>query len=236
MEIFWRLLLGHLLADFTFQTNFISRWKRASLWGMLAHCAIHSVICAVLTWPYLGECWVSVGVLHLQGWVCILALGAAHFLEDQWRVMDVFKHQASDNTAHFVWDQVIHVALLFAVAPLGLSSSAGVLIPERWPVLACLAVFLTHAASVTEYFLERDLFASAAPDFDEKYLGMMERLVLGLCFLLPQNGWLLAAPLWLAAMCALRARRLLDLSWFSLAFGSAASISCGLLARLIYYS
>ena len=43
MVIFWRLLLGHLLADFTFQSNFINAWKRKSIWGMLGHCAMHPI-------------------------------------------------------------------------------------------------------------------------------------------------------------------------------------------------
>ena len=44
-------------------------------------------------------------------------------------------------------------------------------------------------------------------------------LVPGQIFFLPQNGWILAAPVWLAVMALLRSRRLLDLSWFSLGSG-----------------
>jgi hypothetical protein len=108
--------------------------------------------------------------------------------------------------------------------------------PEKWPVLGCLAVLLTHMTTVTNYFLEKDIYGAEYPGFDEKYLGMAERLVLGLSFLLPQNGWLLVAPVWLAGMGLLRSRRLLDLSWFSLGFGGVMSVVCGILARAVYYS
>ncbi|MDD5657223.1 MAG: DUF3307 domain-containing protein [Elusimicrobia bacterium] len=234
MAIFWRLLLGHLLADFTLQTNFINRWKRSSLVGMLAHCVMHPVCCAALTWPYLGETWSVLGELPLPGWACVLLLFAVHFLADQWRVMMIFKHKAPDNTLSFVWDQVIHGAVIFALFPLGPGSGlfAG---PERWPVLACLLIFLTDACAVTLYFLEKDLYGTGFPRFDEKLVGMLERLVLALCFLLPRGGWLTAAPLWLAVMFGLRARRLLDLTWFSLGFGAVAGVLGGLFARAAYF-
>jgi hypothetical protein len=234
MDIFWRLLFGHLLADFTLQTNFINRWKRSSVWGMLAHCAVHPVCYVLLTFNSLGEDWVSLGSLPLRGWACIIILFVAHFMEDQWRVTSIFRYKTPDNTIYFLWDQAIHAAIIFAVVPLGLAG--GPLVPEKWPVLGCLAVFLTHTTTVAAYFLEKDIYGGVYPGFDEKYLGIVERLVLGLSFLLPQNGWLLVAPLWLAVMCVLRAKRLLDLSWFSFVFGSIASISCGICARILYYS
>jgi hypothetical protein len=235
MDIFWRLLFGHLLADFTLQTNFINRWKRGSPWGMLAHCAIHPVCYILLTFRSLGESWVALGPLPLKGWVCVLILFGAHYLEDEWRVTTIFKYKTPDNTLYFLWDQVIHAALIFAVSPMGLGSGEP-LVPAKWPVLGCLAVLLTHMTTVTTYFLEKDIYGGSYPGFDEKYLGMTERLVLALCFLLPQNGWLLVAPVWLASMAFLRGRRLLDLSWFSFGFGAAVSVFCGLFARVVYYS
>ena len=235
MDIFWRLLFGHFLADFTLQTNFINRWKRSSFWGMAAHCAVHPICYILLTWNSLGECWVAVGPLQLKGWACILILFAAHFIEDEWRVTTIFKYRTHDNTIYFLWDQIIHAAIIFAVVPLS-PSGGEPLVPERWPMLGCLAVLLTHATTVATYFLEKDIFGSEYPGFDEKCLGMAERLVLGMCFLLPQNGWMVAAPFWLLVMGVLRARRLLDLSWFSFGFGAAVSIACGLCAHAVYYS
>ncbi len=79
MDIFWRLLFGHLVADFTLQTNFIVRWKRSSPWGMLVHCLIHPACYVLLTFRSLGEVWVSAGSLPLPGWACVLLLFAAHF-------------------------------------------------------------------------------------------------------------------------------------------------------------
>jgi hypothetical protein len=236
MLIFWRLLLGHLLADFTFQTNFINDWKRKSLWGMLLHCAMHPLFYVLLTWPYLRDTWVSWGPLKLQGWVCVLLVFVVHFIEDQWRVFSIFKHNAPDNTLYFIWDQVIHYAVIFAVIPEGLRGPNVTLIPEIWPFMGCLFVLVTHASTVFVYFIEKDLYGRVFPESQEKWLTMTERLVLALVFLLPGNGFPILALAWLAVMHFVRSRRYLDLSWFSFYIGGAMACACGLAARFVYYS
>lgn len=82
MEIFWRLMFGHLLADFTFQTNFINRWKRTSMAGLLVHCLMHPAFYLVLCWPFLGQYWVDHPWLRLNGWSCVAIVFVLHFLED----------------------------------------------------------------------------------------------------------------------------------------------------------
>lgn len=236
MLIFWRLLFGHLLADFTFQTNYINYWKRTSFWGMVAHCAMHPLAYIVLAWPYLGDTWIKTSFLQLEGWACILIVFIVHFIEDEWRVFTIFKYNTPDNTLYFLWDQFIHYAVIFSVIPVGLSPTLAGLFPESWPILGCLFVAVTHGTTVLIYFLEKDFYGIDFPAFEEKYLGMAERLVLALVFLLPSNGWLVAAPVWLAVMYVVRAKRMLDFSWFSYYFGAAGSIACGLFARFIYYS
>ena len=135
MEIFWRLVLGHLIGDFTLQTNHIAGWKRTSLTGMIVHCAIHPVIYSVLLWKYMGLTWLSIGRVAFTGWVCVFIIFAAHFVEDQWRVWSVLRRNAPDNTFFYVWDQVIHYAVLFAMAPAmeGASGKFGIL---KYPPIA----------------------------------------------------------------------------------------------------
>lgn len=235
MLIFWRLLFGHMLADFTLQTNFINHWKRTSFWGMVAHCATHPLAYALLTWPYLKDVWIDTPFIQLQGWVCVLIVFVLHFIEDEWRVFTIFKYNTPDNTLYFLWDQIIHYAVIFAVIPMSLANQETSLFPESWPILGCLFVAVTHASTVFIYFIEKDLYGVEYPRFQEKYLGMAERLVLALTFLIPAHGWLAAAPAWLGLTYYVRARRLLDLSWFSYYLGAAISVICGLLARLIYF-
>lgn len=238
MEILWRLTLGHLLADFTFQTNYINSWKRRSLSGLLVHCGMHPLFYLVLCWPYLGETWVQTSRFALGGWACLGIIFVAHFVEDWWRVFAINHHGMPDNTLFFLWDQVIHYAVIVAVAPMA-AREAGVhgFFPEKWPVLACLFVLTTHANTVLVYFVEKDLHGTQYPGDDEKYLAMAERLVLALCFLFPSAaGAALLAAAWLGVMLWLRRRRLFDLTTFSFYAGSLTAGLCGLAARFVYYS
>ncbi|MCX5789003.1 MAG: DUF3307 domain-containing protein [Elusimicrobia bacterium] len=235
MVILWRLMLGHLLADFTFQSNFINAWKRKSIWGMLAHCAMHPVAYIAFTYPYLNEMWVDTPWIRLQGWTCILLIFFLHFIEDEWRVFTIFKFKLADNFLYFAWDQVIHYAVIFMFFPVRMGDSA-LWVPEKWPVLACLFIMVTHFSTVFIYFLEKDLFAGYFPDFDEKYLTMAERLVLALCFLLPGWWFMPVVGVWVGNMAYLRHKRLMDFSWFSFYAGGTLAALCGWGARLVYYS
>ncbi len=237
MEIFWRLMFGHLLADFTFQTNFINRWKRTSLYGLLAHCLMHPAFYVALCWPYLGERWIDNSFARLNGWACILIVFVTHLLEDWWRVFTIAHYGMPDNTVFLLWDQIIHYSVIFAVAPLAMAIAGNTsFFPEKWPVLGCLFVLITHGCTILVYFLEKDLHGVGFPGASEKYLAMAERLVLGLCFLFPSAAGAAAlAVAWLGAMVFLRRRRLFDLTAFSFYLGAFLSAACGLAARAVYY-
>ncbi|MBI3564921.1 MAG: DUF3307 domain-containing protein [Elusimicrobia bacterium] len=237
MEIFWRLMFGHLLADFTFQTNFINRWKRTSMAGLLVHCLMHPAFYLVLCWPFLGQYWVDHPWLRLNGWSCVALVFVLHFLEDWWRVYTIFRYGMPDNTLFFAWDQIIHYSVIFAVAPMAASSAATTgWFPEKWTVLGCLFVLVTHACTVLVYFVEKDLHGAEYPGFDEKHLAMAERLVLALCFLFPSPaGAAVLSAAWLGVMFYLRRRRIFDLTAFTFYVGAALSVVCGLAARAVYY-
>lgn len=236
MVIFWRLMFGHLLADFTLQTNFINRWKRSSIWGMVAHCATHPLVYLALTWPYVNDIWFTAGPVRFNGWWSIFVIFALHFVEDYWRVFTIFKYNTPDNTLYFFWDQAIHYAVIFMMVPIGLQNPGGSLLPEKWPILGCLFVLITHACTVLVYFIEKDLYNRLYPGDEEKYLTMAERVVLALFMMVPGNAFVLLSLAWLSFMHWIRAKRVLDLSWFSFWLGSLVTVLCGLAARVIYYS
>ena len=238
MAIFWRLMFGHLLADFTFQTNFINRWKRINFIGLLVHCLMHPVFYIVLCWPYLNENWVENKLFHLNGWACLFVIFVTHFLEDWWRVYTIRRYGMPDNTFFFIWDQVIHYSVIFAVAPMAIANATSLgFFPEKWPALGCLFVLITHGCTVVIYFLEKDFHGAAYPGFDEKHLAMAERLVLALCLLFPSAyGAAILAAGWLGVMFFLRRKRMFDLTAFTFYLGTALSILCGLAARAIYYT
>jgi hypothetical protein len=235
MEIFWRVLLGHFLADFTFQTNWINAVKRSSIWGMILHAGMHPVLYAVLAWPYLDRLWVNTRLLQMTGWTCVMALFIIHFLEDEWRVFTIDKFHAADNTLFFTWDQVIHYASIVLLVPLGADAGPGAF-PEKWPVIAILFILATHFTTVLIYFLEKDLWGGAFPGDTEKYLGIAERLVVTMSFLLPGQWWVPVTGCWAAYRLMLRRKRIQDFTWLNFSVSGSMALLCGLGARVVYYS
>ncbi len=235
MQLFWRLLAGHLLADFTLQTDKINAWKRRSTLGLLAHAGIHPLVNGLLVAPYLNRVWARVGEVDLNGWACVLILFLLHFVEDKWRVHSIHKRGSADSTLFFLWDQLFHVASIAILFPV-LSTGPGSWVPERWPILLCLGVAVTHFCTVLIYFIEKDLWGASFPGFDEKYVTMAERLVLALLIMLPGPAGLPLAAAWIAAMGGLRRVRVLDYSFFGLWLGVAFSIPAGLAAKALLYA
>ncbi len=264
MEIFWRLVLGHLIGDFTLQTNYIAAWKRRNIWGLMAHCGIHPIIYAVLCARYLNSVWMEVGPIQLTGTTCIFIIFITHLIEDEWRIWSVLKKGAPDNTFFYLWDQVIHYAVLFAISPVveGATSKFGILYyppianilaaelapemgvwdrfinivhNEQWVFVGMLLVIVTHFTTVTIYFIEKDFFGGDYPAPQEKYISMAERLLVMSCFLLPGLWMLSVVAVWLARAFIYKVRRVYNFSWTSILIGNITAVFCGLIARAIIY-
>lgn len=232
MEVFWRLLFGHLLADFTLQSNAIAAWKRRNIWGMLFHVTIHPVLYVALTWPYINDVWVRFGWVELNGWSCVLLTYVLHLFEDEWRIWSVLKRGAPDNAVLYFWDQIIHAVVLLAIFP-----PREKVMESLWPVLGCLFVVVTHFGTVSIYFIEKDFFGKDYPRTSEKYTAMFGRLLVSLALILPGRGWLFVVPIWIGHEVWHRCVRRFESTWLGHLLGQGVAVGCGLLARwLIYYS
>jgi hypothetical protein len=216
LTIFWRLVLAHLLADFTLQTNRVAAWKRESLWGTIMHSAIFGVCALALCWPYTTALWhLYFGHIVLRGWAIILILMMLHFAEDQWRVSAIVKHTKEDSLAFFVWDQGFHIGTIFLLSP------AVVAPVEKWVMLAILAIFVTHFSAILIYYLERFKAGEAQLQTQDKYKLMAERFCIALAMVIP--GWWAAG---LAALWVLRSKSIA---------GNILALSAGLLTRYIIH-
>src|SRR5690348_17232091 len=109
MEIFWRLVLAHFIADFSLQTNHIAQWKRESPMGIALHVLMHPLVSAMLVWPFITLSWIKTPWFAVPGWLCILILALMHYLEDEWRVYAIQKTGSADSTGFLLWDQLIHM-------------------------------------------------------------------------------------------------------------------------------
>lgn len=237
MDLFWRLLFGHFLADFTFQTNKINKWKRESTWGTAFHSLMHPFFYALLTYPYLMETWIRWKGISLNGLEAITLITLTHFVEDFWRVYTIKRFNTPDNTLYLLWDQVIHIAVIFIFCGVGPSLNE-TFIPEVWPILGILAVGATHLSVVLVYFLENDLYKASYPGAKEKYLAIGERLLAYLSLVFISStvfAWLLAIVSLAAPRLELRAilktKNIANFSWIT---GSLIAIICGFIGRVIY--
>lgn len=233
MIIFWRLLLAHLLSDFTLQFDFVNRLKRTSAWGMLLHCLTHLAVSVALTWPWLGDTWVRLGGVSVNGWLALTVMFAVHYAVDELRVYSM-RTWYKDNTISFLVDQVIHVYVLFLISPVSFQPAGG-LVGERWTAIASLLVLVTHFMTVLVYFFEKDVFGKPFPHFDEKYFLMFERAVLWAFFFVGGYWWVPFAAAWAAQIFYVRRKRIIDLSLLNVAMNVALTAFLGLCARWVYY-
>jgi hypothetical protein len=225
MTIFWRLILAHFVADFTFQTNHIANWKRESKWGMIVHVLTHPVTSYAFTWPYLSMPWVQTRWFHLDGWVCVAFLALFHWLEDEWRVWSIQETGSPDSTGFFLWDQLVHIVMILAFAPTEPGAKS-----ELWVYVAICAVLLAHFTSVLIYFLENDLWGKSDVLNSRKYHYMGERVLGASLFLLP-GAWFLLALGWVGWIFYVHYQKTQERTWVNLVVGNCAVVFLGLVAR-----
>ncbi|HCC46856.1 MAG TPA: hypothetical protein DEQ38_01870 [Elusimicrobia bacterium] len=234
MVIFWRLVLSHLLADFTLQFDVVNRMKRKNLWGMLLHCLTHFIVSAALVWDYLPETWFSAGGVAVSGWGALLLMMAIHFIVDQLRVYSMKTLGWKDNTASFLADQVLHFYVLFMIAPV-VMPGPDLLMGDKWAAIASMLVLVTHSTTVLIYFVEKDLFGKPFPSFDEKYFLIFERVVLWAFFFAEGRWWIPFAIIWAAQLFYIRRKRIMDLSGINVWLSVVIAALLGACTRFVYY-
>ena len=234
MIIFWRLLLSHLLADFTLQFDVVNRLKRKNIWGMLLHCLTHFVVSAALTWNYLPETWVHIGPLPVNGWWALGIMLAVHFIIDELRVYSMKTLRYKDNTISFLADQALHFYVLFMISPV-VVPAPGLVTGEKWAAIAVMLVMVTHFTTVLVYFFEKDMFGKAFPHFDEKYFLIFERLVLWAFFFAAGYWWIPFALAWIFQLYYIKRKRIIDMSGVNLWLSTAVTVLLGLWTRYVYY-
>ena len=132
MDIFWRLLLAHLLADFTLQFDIVNRMKRKNVWGMSLHCLTHLATASALTWSSLPVVWFTLGPVRVNGWGALAIMLTAHFLIDEIRIYSMKRLGYPDGTISFLADQVLHIYVLFLISPLHGFYGGNFFMSEKW--------------------------------------------------------------------------------------------------------
>jgi len=237
MAIFWCLILSHFLADFTFQTNFIAKWKDKSIWGRLSHVFIFLAITFIITFPALDEIWIIhwplIGTLSLYGWFCVVVLTVLHLAEDQFRIWCVHERKLSNNSFFFAYDQLVHVSLIILFTPWSIAPSV---LSIPWMRIGTLLVLCTHFTTIVVFYLEKDIYGHARMIVQEKYMAMAERLVIVLLFFLPGGWWAICIAAWVLFWLVKKIRKGYDRSWVDLGISYSMAIIIGLAIRFNFFS
>lgn len=104
MFLFLRLLLGHLIGDFPFQTDETYKRKIHGFGGQVFHAFVAGLTLLLLAWPYL---------LNIEVWYLVLLLTVLHVVFD-WMKTNVINRCLPIFWA-FVLDQALHIGSLLLV-------------------------------------------------------------------------------------------------------------------------
>lgn len=103
MNIFWLLILAHLIADFPLQSDKVFALKLKYKWGLFPHIFIHFITSLLVALPYLK---------YRNFWIAIFCLVGAHFLLD-WLKLIATKKIIRDSLLIFLLDQLLHVFFIW---------------------------------------------------------------------------------------------------------------------------
>ncbi|MBN1384888.1 MAG: DUF3307 domain-containing protein [Elusimicrobia bacterium] len=215
------------MADFTFQTNRIAKWKREDVSGVFFHVLIFLFFAVAINYQYLPR---------RDFALALLILAASHVIEDQWRVYSITKYKSPDNLIFFLWDQFVHILLIFVLAPKDPIEAS----PEKWVYIVIIFVLASHFSTVFIYFLKKAFYSDATIVTEEKYHGIVERLLIVGCFIIPGKLYWIIMPV---AAILIIGQRLsiknmqpnLDFSTFNIATSSIIGIVLSILARVVWY-
>ncbi len=200
MNLFWLLLLAHLIGDFPLQTDRVFYVKKMIKGGLWLHVGIWSLCNLVFTIPYLK---------YPLYWFIFLALVISHYIYDYSKIK-LTEIGIADNFPLFILDQVLHVSTAFAAAlffyylyPQIDGSTFGIW--SRLDYIQPLSgfVFIVFAITPMNYFIINDYYAYFKglkrphwqfPSVAERKWGYIERacISIGIFF---QSWYLIIIPL-----------------------------------------
>lgn len=233
MIIFWRLLLAYLINEFIIHTDFLGYWKNYGFKKILIHNVIFLVLAFLLTLPFINTNWVNVYGLYLNGWICLALITILFILQDMWRIHTIKNFGRLNNTLYFLWDQFLHFMIIFVFSPLTGFDKHVLPFTEKSIILACILVVVSYGFTVLIYFVEKDLYKTDFPRFDEKYLLILQRVILWLFFLIPGFYWIPFVILWVVYGIYLK---IIDFGKFARHIGFILTAISGIIARYIYFS
>lgn len=106
INLFWLLLLAHLIADFPLQMDWIYSLKKRYSWGVLPHVGIFFFFSVCLAFPF---------VKFSYFWIGLFSLVITHAIIDRTKTILTQKF-LNDGFILFALDQGIHIFLIWLIS------------------------------------------------------------------------------------------------------------------------
>jgi hypothetical protein len=212
MNIFWLLLLTHLMADFPLQTNRIYDVKNKNAVGIIPHVAIYTVLNVVVLLPFLNS---------VYTWIAIVTLTIIHTVIDRGKIIFVRSGQR-DDLLHFAIDQVIHILSVWVISQwLARNYNLPIVIncqffeDPRYAILISGLILCTFAGTAFIHYVVLDLkrwrnhnrfLKLHYPKYHERIVGFVERLIATLSFVVG-GTFMIITVIAFVPKCLLRWRR-----------------------------
>jgi len=190
VNLFLRLMLGHIIGDFVFQTGRIAEMKRVGLQGLAIHLSLVMLATAAAT----------AGAPHWT--LVVLTLGVVHLATDSLRTY-LFRDLRRWQSVYFVCDQATHMAS-WALIAFWLGNYKDVTLrslvtpqssADKVALIVSAILSLIFVVPVMEALVQMDAVAEHPPNSKitnrTRALGAIERI---LGFLVMQTSWAIVAP------------------------------------------
>ncbi len=105
--LFWRLLAGHFIGDFTLQTDTIFKIKVKYPWGVILHGSIAGILICIMAIPYLSH--------YPILWLYLFLNIAFHILVDKAK-LSINPKVKKVGFIFFLLDQIIHIAACWLIS------------------------------------------------------------------------------------------------------------------------
>lgn len=165
---FYYLLLGHLLGDFTLQTNKIAKNKNSNLKWVLIHSLIVTITMLIFALPF-----------GLNLIILVLFNGLLHFLIDLSKAKLNLKNPYI-AFLYFILDQAIHIAIIYIISEINVDSYSQLPFSQEIITLILAGVFVFSFSAIFIQFVLKIIFPGNNKDFfcnNERAIGNSIRLL-----------------------------------------------------------
>jgi hypothetical protein len=119
--LFYRLLLAHLLGEFSLQTTKISQFKMRNFLGVFIHSIIYTLLVLIFCIPALNKFWPF-----------IIIIGISHLIIDQGKI-SLTRYLKKDNLLMFFLEQILQLGVIYLLLIIGKTAKYPPLTPYQLP-------------------------------------------------------------------------------------------------------